>query len=328
MSLIRPNTVRLDPLWLALAAVFSLCTRSPAAQQPADQPSRESAARLAHAYSHWQSVAYSARGTARDGSAVALRVVAHRDGRFRIEHFAQNRARGTSWEALPFYVASFNGTTLQCSRNEGGTYHDVPIDLWAAKPPGPVQMIFAPWLFLDRVVPRILADANAQFEHSAQRWSATSLDAAASISWDDTHALLAFARLADGPGFVQESRISAERGIPSVGSTLIESIRTGVIRDGQEVGAENRYRITAFQADPPDIDRLLAFDSVALQLNRFDPVTKNVYGPTGTLLYNEDAASTEPPAFLGSRTLLWTGIALLGTGSLALLWRRLRATRA
>ncbi len=292
------------------------------------EPGRAAILALAERYRACESVAYSARGKSSDGTSIMLRVVAHRNGTFRVEHYAQNRARGQTWDALPMNVAAFDGMFLRCSRNEGGTFHEVPLDIWANRAPGPVQMIFAPWVYLDRVVPAVAADAKAEYQRVGDRWSVRSTEAGVVLNWRDDGRLERFERICDGPSIIQATSTLSPTYLPAAGTTLVESLRTGVVRNGIEVGAENTYQMVEFATNPADIDRRMIFDLVALGLNRFDPETKNVYDPSGRLLYNEDAAVGKGGAASMSPVMLWGGLGTVAAGSIVIAWRRLRPGRA
>lgn len=296
------------------STVFALWLFADGAQ-PA-QPARESLAALRGRYTDIRHVGFSADA----GDAAHVQIEYSSDDQFKYV----DRRPGS---AKP-YVVAYDGATLFSSHNEGNSYEGVPFRRVEFKSPGPVQIILAPWARLSEISNGILNDARATVTQDGEEFEASSEVLGVTIRWDSSLRLTLFERHCDGPGVAQRTIFSSfaldSSGI-ELPTRIREILRTGVIRNGQEVGADLSFVAGGYVVNPNDGDRRLKLDPVQLGLNRFDRATHNVYSPTGELLYNEDTMSLTPATYFGLTVrTLYGAIGILLVGSAGLFYWRYR----
>lgn len=269
------------------------------AQQEGTVPDKaRELSRLAEAYSGVRRVQYDARGQTSDG-AVKLRRHAtfDRETRFVVQDFVSTKARpGAAWDALPIYTVALDGRVMR-SGNQPGTFQETSLDEGWSIVSGAAQLPFGPWPYVPEIAQMIADDPDSSVSKTAAGFLARSRVNKCEISWDTQWNVTEFRRLtsADGESYVLcQYENHREAGGMQVPATIREIVT--VKTQGRVLSQKNEYTRIEWRINDAIADRELVFDPEALRLNRIDPVTRDVFTPSGTFLFNADTGAAQPTA--------------------------------
>jgi hypothetical protein len=247
---------------------------------------------LGEKYRLFEAVTYHAAGVSSDSTKEALNVALTKSGNLKIEYFSQlYPTQPGRWDERPHYFVCYNEPTFFVGRNEGNTYlsRQEP-DLWQQSPPF-IHVILAPWPRLTEFAQAMGSDPACTFTFTNGVWQAKSVQQGVALAWSEDNRLLEFTRIA-GENSTATTTFSGfyEKNGYSMPTAMRQEVRTGVIRDGREVGSDVAFTISDLSLDTGKAEAKSRFDAKAMRVNFYDEATHNVFDSDGQLLYNEVTA--------------------------------------
>lgn len=227
---------------------------------------------------------------AKPGEGHLVRLVLSPDGRFTERHWIENRSRNhDEWRKTP-YQLTYADNTFYRTTEHGGSSEYTEADGAAAlnTAPGPIQWAACPAVMAPRLVRWLESAPDLVLDEPGPGLSrAASLAHKLALTWDDKRRIVSVLYGDPAGSFIRYDYADFAPLLDSLPPLPRSRAETIVIAGKSGPDAPPRAKVALAASLVAEPEKELTFNAGALKLNRYDPVSGDVFAPDGALLYNK-----------------------------------------